>query len=202
MDLNDILPDRGAPQAHHAALYRLKRIFAPYLDFHRTRSYLYNYLRTRLTAAAAQLGYGYHGDESYEFHPRRNAAVIGQTVARINRLALRLGQHDATLCVVIFPYEMQVSADAAAGYREDGIHWSAEFLQGEPQRMIRAALAAEIVNVDLTPAFAHAAGGPAAIRVGRYFVFNQGDALDWTHPNRSGHELIAQYLLKNAASCL
>ena len=202
MDLNDILPDRGAPQARHSALYALKRSVAPYLDFLRTRSYLYNYLRMRLTATAAQLGYGYHGDESYELHPQRNAAVIGQTVARINRLALRLRQLDTALCVVIFPYEMQVSADAAARYRRDGIHWSGEFLQGEPQGMIRAALAPDIVTVDLTAAFAQAAGGPARIKVGQYFVFNQGDALDWIHPNRSGHELIAQYLLKSAVSCL
>jgi phospholipase/lecithinase/hemolysin len=38
--------------------------------------------------------------------------------------------------------------------------------------------------------------------VGEYFVFNRGDALDWVHPNRAGHRLVAEYLLKNAASCL
>jgi phospholipase/lecithinase/hemolysin len=38
--------------------------------------------------------------------------------------------------------------------------------------------------------------------VGEYFVFNKGDALDWVHPNRDGHRLVAEYLLKNAASCL
>jgi hypothetical protein len=202
MDLNDLLPDRGTRAAGHSALYRVKRAVAPYLDRLRTRSYLYSYLRTRLTTVAARLGYGYHGDESYELHPVRNAAVIMQTVQRINALATRLQQDGIGLCVAIFPFEMQVSADAAARYRQYGIHWSGELLQGQPQQMILAALSANVTGVDLAPAFRQDSLDPDSIRVGEYFVFNRGGALDWIHPNRSGHRLIAQYLLSQAPSCL
>jgi hypothetical protein len=58
MDLNDLLPDRGAQARGHSALYRIKRAVAPYLDLLRTRSCLYSFLRTRVTTAAARLGYG------------------------------------------------------------------------------------------------------------------------------------------------
>jgi hypothetical protein len=202
MDLNDLLPDRGTHAQPHSPLFRMKRALAPYFDLLRTRSYLYNYLRTQVTTAAARLGYGYHGDEAYELYPLRNAAVIGQTVDRINGLAARLAEDGVQLCVAIFPFEMQVSADAAARYRQYGIGWSDELLQGEPQRMILAALSKTITGVDLAGAFRQESLDPGAIAVGEYFVFNQGDALDWIHPNRSGHRLIAQYLLSQAPSCL
>ena len=148
-----------------------------------------------------RMGYGYHGDEAFELNPVHNAEVVRQTVGRINRLALALRQKGVDLCVAIFPYEMQVSPDAAARYEQDGIRWSASLLQGEPQRMILHGLSPGVDAVDLTPAF-HQSGGNRPIGVGDYFVFNQGDLLDWVHPNREGHRLVADYLLRNAPSCL
>jgi hypothetical protein len=104
--------------------------------------------------------------------------------------------------MAIFPFEMQVSADAAARYRQDGIHWSDELLHAEPQKMILAALSSTVTGVDLAPAFREDSPAPGSIRVGQYFVVDQGGALDWIHPNRNGHRLIAQYLLTRAPSCL
>lgn len=202
MDLNDILPDKGAPEARHSRLYRTKLLVRQYLDVLRSRSYVYNYLRLKLSEAAVRMGYGYHGDEAFELHPLRNAAIVTQTVGRINRLSMRLKQHEVDLCVVVFPFEMQISADAAARYQQDGVRWSSELLHGEPQQMILGRLARDIVAVDLAPAFHQSDDGLASIAVGEYFVFNRGDALDWVHPNRAGHRLVAEYLLKNAASCL
>jgi hypothetical protein len=202
MDLNDLLPDQEAAEARHSELYKAKPLVKQYLDVLRTRSYVYNYVRVKLTDAAVRMGYGYHGDEAFELHPARNAVIVNQTVDRINKLSVSLKRHEVDLCVVLFPYEMQVSADAAARYQQDGVRWSSELLRGEPQKMILGRLAREIVAVDLAPAFHQSRHGPGPIRVGEYFVFNQGDALDWVHPNRDGHRLIAEYLLKNAASCL
>jgi hypothetical protein len=202
MDLNDILPDKEAPEARHSELFKAKPLIKRYLDVLRTRSYVYNYLRVKLTNAAVRMGYGYHGDEAFELHPARNAVIVNQTVDRINRLWVSLKRHEVDLCVVLFPYEMQISADAAARYQQDGVRWSSELLEDEPQKMILGRLSREIVAVDLAPAFHQSPEGRRPIGVGKYFVFNQGDALDWVHPNRDGHRLIADYLLKNAASCL
>jgi hypothetical protein len=202
MDLNDILPDKEAPEARHSELHKARLLVKRYLDVLRTRSYVYNYLRLKLRNAAARMGYGYHGDEAFELHPARNAVIVNQTVDRINKLWVILKRREVDLCVVLFPYEMQISADAAARYQQDGVRWSSELLQGEPQKMILRRLSREIVAVDLAPAFHQGPDGRRPIGVGEYFVFNQGDALDWFHPNRDGHRLIAEYLLKNAASCL
>ena len=202
MDLNDILPDKGSAVAQRPQLHGVRGVIRKYLDFLRTRSYVYYYLRLRLTSLATRLGYGYHGDEMYELHPARNAAVVEQTVVRINRLSGALRANGAQLCVLLFPYEMQVSADAASRYQRDGVRWSSELLAGEPQRTILRGLSPEIGAVDLSAAFAATPNDVHPIRVGQYFVFNRGDALDWIHPNRSGHRLIAEYLLKNARSCL
>jgi hypothetical protein len=202
MDLNDILPDHDAPEARHSPLFKTRLLVKQYLDVLRTRSYVYNYLRVKLTEAAVRMGYGYHGDEAFELHPLRNAVIVNQTAERINKLSMRLKQHDVDLCVVVFPFEMQISADAAAHYQHDGVRWSSELLHGEPQRMILGRLSRDIVGVDVGPAFDQSRDGRASIGVGEYFVFNKGDALDWVHPNRDGHRLVAEYLLKNAASCL
>jgi hypothetical protein len=202
MDLNDILPDKGSVVAQRPQLHGAKRLIKKYLDFLRTRSYLYYYLRLKLTSLAARLGYGYHGDQMYELHPARNAVIVEQTVGRINRLSAALRTRGAQLCVLLFPYEMQVSTDAASRYRRDGIRWSSELLAGEPQKTILSGLTPDIGAVDLAAAFAETPNSAQRIRVGQYFVFNRGDALDWIHPNRSGHRLIAEYLLKSARSCL
>jgi hypothetical protein len=103
MDLNDILPDKGAPEARHSPLYKTKLLVRQYLDVLRNRSYVYNFLRLKLTEAAVRMGYGYHGDEAFELHPLRNAAIVNQTAERINKLSVRLKQHEVDLCVVLFP---------------------------------------------------------------------------------------------------
>lgn len=202
MDLNDILPDKDARVTAHSPLHTAKPLIKNYLDVLRTRSYLYNFLRFKATIVASRLGYGYHGDEAFELHPNRNAAVVQQTVERINKLWARLQQQDVGLCVLVFPYEMQISASAAATYQKLGIRWSGELLHGEPQGMILSRLAPGIVAVDLSPAFRAGGAHRGNIAVGEYFVYDQGDALDWEHPNRAGHRLIANYLLENAPSCL
>jgi hypothetical protein len=61
MDLNDILPDKGAAEARHSKLHRAMPLVKQYLDVLRTRSYVYNYLRSTLARAAVRMGYGYHG---------------------------------------------------------------------------------------------------------------------------------------------
>lgn len=200
MNLNDILPDRDFGQTDETALHLAKGWVSNSLDYLRDKSYVYNYFRTKAKLFATRLGYGYHGDEAYELYPYRNRAVVKQTADRINLLSTELKQRNIQFCVVVFPYEMQISADAAETYRRYGIRWAPELLEGEPQRMLRSDLAPDIPFVDLRSAFAPS--GRNSIRTGQFFVFNRGDALDWNHPNRDGNQIIANYLLNNAADCL
>jgi hypothetical protein len=91
---------------------------------------------------------------------------------------------------------MQVSKNAAEVYKRDGIAWSDEFLQGEPQQAILRQLDPAISSIDLRPAF-----GPAEAPVGTYYVFDRGGSLDWVHPNRAGHQAISRFLLANGPGC-
>ena len=202
MDLNDILPDRGTGASTPSALHVIKPWIKKYLDVLRTRSFLYNFLRAKAAIVAARLGYGYHGDEAFELHPARNKLVIHQTLGRINGLGARLRAMGIELCVVVFPYEMQISTHAADRYRALGIRWSDDLLRGQPQGMIRNGLAPGIAFADAAEAFSDVGGLRGSSSVGEYFVYNKGDALDWEHPNRAGHRLIADYLLSKTRSCL
>lgn len=67
------------------------------------------------------MGYRYHGDAAFEMPPARNAVLVNQTINRIDRLGSTLKSHGVDLCVALFPYEMPVSADAAARYQQDGV---------------------------------------------------------------------------------
>jgi hypothetical protein len=202
MNLNDILPSLATGDVPDTPMRTAKSLVWKHFDALRSRSYVYNYFRTKAKIAASRLGYGYHGDEAFELHPMRNSVVVGQTVDRINKLWLRLKQQDIEFCVVLFPYEMQISTDAAVKYRQYGIQWSSELLRGEPQSMILRRLAPDIVAVDLAQAFNSNGLKPADIQIGQYFVYNKGDALDWNHPNRNGHKLVAEYLIAQAAQCI
>jgi hypothetical protein len=200
MNLNDILPDQDSGYARKTALHLAKSWASKSIDWLRGKSYVYNYFRTKVKLVATRLGYGYHGDEAYELYPYRNRTIVKQTADRINRLWAELKRRNIQFCVVVFPYEMQISADAAETYRRYGIRWAPELLEGEPQRLLRRDLAPDIPFVDLHSAFT--LSGENSIRTGQFFVYNRGDALDWNHPNRDGHRLITSYLLDSAADCL
>ena len=99
--------------------------------------------------------------------------------------------------MVIVPYEMQISDEAAKVYRDDGITWEDGFLGGSTQRILAEAFASGVRVIDLLPAFVdpdHPERSRAENGVGEFFVYDRGDKLDWNHPNRAGHRAIADYL--------
>jgi hypothetical protein len=197
MDLNDILPSGSQPAGGNSPQSFARGLLRHQSDALRRHSYLYSYLYTKAKGAAARLGFSSHGAEAVEFHPTRNAKVVAQTVERINGLGKRLTAQGVALCVLIFPYEMQVSKDAAERYKRYGIGWSDEFLNGEPQREILRQLDPGISSIDLRTAF-----GRGDALIGTYYVFDRGGSLDWVHPNRAGHDLISRFLLANGSQCL
>jgi lysophospholipase L1-like esterase len=203
MNLNDILPpnEPGKP-ARHTFVTEAMDFATEYFDYLRGRSYLYTTLRTQVKVALLRLGYEMHGLEAFELMPSKNEKVIRDTAGRINALARALGREGVGFCVVVFPYEMQISAEAAKTYAGLGIKWEAAFENGLTQKILMSSFDRSFTTVDVLDGFRKIVGDTKAARVGEYFVYNKGDKLDWNHPNRAGHRVIADYLATAAPECV
>ncbi|HEY1372812.1 MAG TPA: SGNH/GDSL hydrolase family protein [Candidatus Binatia bacterium] len=202
MNLNDILPTSSEGQdalQDGPVIKVLDRVRAD-LDWLRGRSYLYNTLRTQAKLALVRLGYEAHGMEAFELQPAKNERAIRDTAMRINEMARALREQGVGFCTIIFPYEMQISSEASQTYRAQGISWDPAFDRGLTQRKLLSYLDGSFKTVNGLNAFRETANRSA--RVGEYFVYNLGDKLDWNHPNRAGHRVIANYLASQAPDCV
>lgn len=201
MNLNDVMPPRGETNtAHEAPAIKAMEVLRYYFDGLRGRSYLYNTLRTQVKLALVRMGYEVHGMEAFELMPSRNESTIRDTASRINTLARALRSQGVAFCVLIFPYEMQVSSEAANTYRKFGVKWEPAFEQGLTQQTLLSSLDHSFMSVNVLDGF-RKTSAPSA-RVGQYFVYNLGDKLDWNHPNRAGHRVIADYVATEASDCV
>lgn len=206
MNLNDIVPDAtvAPPDPSHGSTgvpwtRRALGWVSGHVDWLRGKSYLYTWLRTAVKNRLEASGVGFHGYKAYELDPMAERAVFVETAGRIRKLHDRLAERGVELIVVLLPYEMQISDEAARVYRGHGITWEPGFLEGSAQRTLLELLSPFMRVVDLMPAFVDPANrerSRSAIGVGQYFVYDRGDKLDWNHPNRAGHRRIADYLTR------
>lgn len=201
-NLNDTLPDideaRTSPTLRHA---NQAGLFTDAINVLRTNteglrrsSYLFNWLRFKVRIILLRLGIEYHGEQAYELFPERNKDVIEQTAARIRYLHSMLEEQGVGFLVVLVPYEMQISEDAARVYASMGIHWEQGFINRRLQELLRQQLTPEIRVLDAYHAFIEEPDDRKQIKVGELFVYDEGDSLDWNHPNRAGHKKIARFL--------
>ena len=160
----------------------------------RNKSYLFNWLRFKVRILLLRLGIEHHGEEAYELHPEKNKDVIAQTATRIRYLNDMLEAEAIGFLVVLVPYEMQISEDAARTYASLGIIWEQGFLNRRLQQLLAQHLEPEIRTIDAYEAFVGAPEDRDQIKVGELFVYDEGDSLDWNHPNREGHKKIAAFL--------
>jgi len=200
LNLNDCLPDAYSGKDEGGTPLRdLKLFVRDHFDWLRSRSYLYNFMRTRVKNYLQAQNIDFHGFPSAELFPRQYEETIRQTAARVNRLHAALQARGVGFMVIIFPYEMQISEAAARTYAGKGIRWEPDFIDGSTQRMLMADFTPGTRCYDLRAAFVDpAVPGMSrdAYDVGECFVYDRGDRLDWNHPNRKGHRLIAEYLIR------
>jgi hypothetical protein len=199
MNLNDILPEdidsESAKENVGKKFLDMETILG--ISQLRGRSYLYTAVRMVFKNTMVRQGYESHGHLSYELFPRENREIIVGTANRIAALNETLKAEDVPMTVIILPYEMQISEDAAETYKKIGIKWGEGFLELETQNILKQAFDIANVNwIDVQAAFV-----PPAIQegktfgVGETFVYNKGDKLDWNHPNREGHKIIAEFII-------
>jgi hypothetical protein len=198
-NLNDILPTKVASGEKKTRMVSLReRIILP-LDWLRGRSYLYTALRNWAKTAIEARGIGFHGYRAFELFPTESRQVVEETAERVNEFARSLDEHGIELVVVILPYEMQISEEAARVYASKGVQWEPDFIERTTQIELIAALDPSIPVYDAYFAFVDP-DDPEASRarhgVGEFFVYDKGDKLDWNHPNRAGHRAIARYLIE------
>jgi hypothetical protein len=206
MNLNDILTDSevaALPDDEKASIIvRARGSFLGTVDeYLRGRSYTYTYVRLGIKNAIQRAGYEAHGQIAYELRPGQYRSVVESTAKRVVAMSNAIRAKGVKLCVLLLPYEMQVSADAARKYSSLGFTWEDGFLQGSTQDMLDKIMRAGGVDVF----DARAAFNGLALKVGDAYVFDKGDKIDWNHPNRLGHKTIANWLARQPefqARCL
>jgi lysophospholipase L1-like esterase len=195
MNLNDLAPAGGTGDS--PVVQRVQGV-ARLLDPLRGRSYLVSSIRFAAKNLLMRLGYSQHRP-AYELYPDRFPKVFEATAERIERLERGIRAEGADLVVVIIPYEMQISSEAARVYGELGFRWGGEaFLDRGPQRLLIQDLP-DVRVIDAYWAFVDPAdpeGSRSRNAIGEYYVYNRGDRIDWNHPNRAGHRRIADYLAR------
>ncbi len=159
----------------------------------RGRSYLYTYVRTLAKNLLNRFGIGHTGFAAAELFPEENKELIGDVARRINEVAAVFKQRGIPFCVIIIPYEMQISKEAQEVYADLGIRWEEGFEKGRTQEILKEALDLRYVY-DGMKAFESLPDDP---KTGDYFVYNKGDKIDFNHPNRAGHALLATDFVKS-----
>ena len=189
MNLNDIAPTlRQVEQRDidERTIWWLKIVEKDYLSWLRGKSYLYNFARTRIKNLLQRLGYQEFGVAAIEFWPTKNRRSLAEFATRVIDMDQRLHSIGTQLCVLIVPYEMQISVEAEKTYANMGFTWEDGFEQGLTQKM----LIRDLPGIEIYDA--REAFNREKARIGEYFVYNKGDKIDWNHPNRKGHEKIAK----------
>lgn len=198
MNLNDILPYIEDKDDTQSALRLARGLAYKSIDVLRGKSYFYNYLRTAFKNFLFRMGFESHGFKAFGLFPEEHKDVIQATTLRIKRLNGTLKDHGIRLCVLISPYEMQISKSAEDKYRALGIKWAKSFINGGTQKNILRLLENDMEVLDAYYAFVDPEDVEVSRRqnqLGQYFVYNKGDKLDWNHPNREGHRKIAGYVM-------
>jgi len=196
MNLNDVLLEKKSTKENTIRLF-FKESLKTY-DWVRGKSYLLTYIRFTLVNYGHKLGFKGGGYKAYELFPEQYENIFLETTNRVVKLGNQLKSMGSELIVVVIPYEMQISYDAAKTYGQYGIKWSAGFMDMMPQRLIIEELKKDkVIAIDAFYAFIENGEWESSRRknkLGEYFVYNKGDKLDWNHPNRDGQKKIADFL--------
>jgi hypothetical protein len=102
------------------------------------------------------LGFSHKGLDTFELRPSTNMAVVDGTVDRVNSLYGLLEERRVRSCIVILPYEMQISVEAGQFYSSRGITWENGFIKRGTQNLILERLDPETEVVDSYSAFVDA----------------------------------------------
>ena len=196
MNLNDIAPLSQSFSNEKKKTTKIKNISSiknfirPIDNLLRGQSVFYTYVRFLAKKQLVKAGYEASGYESIELFPKKNKTYLINASKKIDRWLRLTKQKGFKSCIVVIPYEMQISQDAKNYYQSVNIKFEDNFENFSTQIFIKENLKDNknffFINDD----------GFEEKKVGTYFVFNKGDKIDFNHPNRLGHLVIAQEINK------
>jgi len=122
-----------------------------------------------------------------ELEPDKYRKEIKNAAKRLSLLLNNLNSKSVETCVLILPYEMQISDNAAIKYKEIGVRFENGFLDFKTQKIFIDAFK------DNTELEINYLGNNFEQRpVGHFYVFNKGDKIDFNHPNAKGHYVLSE----------
>ena len=196
MNLNDIAPiiasinDKNINSKEIKNIKKLINTIKPVDSLLRGKSELYTFVRFNIKNYLVKKGYESSGFESIELFPDTNEENFKLVAEAINDWSISLKKAGILTCVVVLPYEMQISNDAKNYYRSIGINFDKSFEKFKTQEILKKNISKELEFFVLREGFQEK-------KIGYYYVFNKGDKIDFNHPNRAGHQVIAEQISKN-----
>ena len=168
----------------------IRKFMKPFDDFFRGFSVFYTYLRYLIKNQLVKAGYESSGYEAIELFSKKNEKNIIKAAKKIDQWLDLTKKKGFKSCVVILPYEMQISNKAKEYYQSINIKFEKDFTNFSTQKLIKNYLKN---NNDF---FIIDKAGFKENEVGYYYVFNKGDKIDFNHPNKRGHLNIAKEISK------
>ncbi len=154
----------------------------------RGNSVFYTFFRLKIkNFLVTKLGLNASGFKAIELEPLRFSTDIKKSARNLAFISNDLLAKRINFCILILPYEMQISKDAARTYRQLGIYFEDEFLEYKTQQIFIDEFQ-KFSNIDI---YKLGQNFPQE-NVGTFFVFNKGDKIDFNHPNRLGHKFLSK----------
>ncbi len=153
----------------------------------RGNSVLYTFFRYKIkNFLVTQFGLNFTGFRAIELEPVKFSRDIELAAKNFAKLINEKNEF-LDICILMFPYEMQVSTKAKNKYRNIGIKFEDEFINFYTQKLFISKFK-EFSKNDIY----YLGNSFPESEVGEYFVYNLGDKIDFNHPNRKGHKLLAR----------
>ena len=197
MNLNDIAPisNNVIKKKYGDELKNIQfinSVVKPIDKILRGKSMLYTYSRFQTKKFLVRRGFESSGFKALELEPLKNSNKQHyiNTAKAINDWAKSLQMKGFSTCMVILPYEMQISDKAKNYYNSIGIKFDEGFENFLTQKIIKNNILANVELLIISEGFIEN-------NIGYYYVFNKGDKIDFNHPNREGHLVIAKEINKN-----
>ena len=143
MNLNDIAPlvasvnDNSKIKKKIENIKKLNIAIRPFDNLLRGKSELYTFVRFNIKNYLVKKGYDSSGFKSIELFPDKNKEIIISAAKIINDWSASLQKVGIKICVIVLPYEMQISNDAKNYYKSIGIKFDKSFEKFKTQEILK-----------------------------------------------------------------